>query len=564
MRLTIILISALSILSCHSNESLDLVITGGTIYTASENSKTINAIGVKDGKIKMLGSVEDLLEKCSSNTQIVDASGMFVMPGLIEGHGHFYNMGKSLQNLNFLKDTSWEAIIDKVNLKAQTTEKGEWIYGRGWHQEKWMEQPQNHYGAYPKHNELSQVTPDNPVMLVHASGHSLFANEKAIELVGISSESPNPSGGNIVKDDHGNIVGVFEERAMESFIDAYQSYLESLDQEAQSKLWHHAIELAEETCLKNGITSFQDAGSTFKQLDRYKQLALDGELDIRLWAMLRQTSEEMTDKVHSYRNIDVGDYHFTSRAIKTEIDGALGSHGAWLIEPYEDKPEFYGQNTTTIEEVQKIAEQAYKNNMQLCVHAIGDRANKETLDIIEKYNTLSPGLRWRVEHAQHLNPNDINRFKSTGAIASMQAVHCTSDAPFVVKRLGTMRSKIGAYAWKQLLSQGVIIVNGTDAPVEDINPIENFFASVTRKRLDNGMAFFVEQRMSREEALKSYTINAAFGAFEEDIKGSIELGKLADFTILDQNLLTCTDDEIPRTNVVHTIVGGKVKYSINR
>ena len=241
----------------------------------------------------------------------------------------------------------------------------------------------------------------------------------------------------------------------------------------------------------------------------------------------------------------------------------MGAHGAWLIEPYEDKEDFYGQNTTEISDVETIAALCYENDMQLCVHAIGDRANKETLDIIEEYHKQSDSeLRWRVEHAQHLHPSDIERFKETGALASMQGIHCTSDAPFVEKRLGYMRARIGAYAWKALLDKGVKIINGTDVPVELVDPFQNFYASVTRTRLDNGFRFFVEQRMSRDEALKSYTIDAAYGAFEEDIKGSLEAGKLADIIILDTNLMECTDDEIPDTKVIHTIVGGEIKYSL--
>jgi len=231
------------------------------------------------------------------------------------------------------------------------------------------------------------------------------------------------------------------------------------------------------------------------------------------------------------------------------------------LESYNDKPDFLGQNTTDVEEVERIAKMAYDNDMQMCVHAIGDRANKETLDIIESYTQKSDkDLRWRVEHAQHLNPNDLDRFKATGAIASMQGVHCTSDAPFVVKRLGDMRAKIGAYAWKTLLKNDVVIVNGTDTPVEDIDPFENFYASVTRKRIDNGMPFFVEQRMTREEALRSYTLDAAYGAFEDDIKGSLDAGKLADIIILDTNLLNCEDQEILNSQVLYTIVGGEIKF----
>ncbi|NNK88996.1 MAG: amidohydrolase [Saprospiraceae bacterium] len=550
----------LVLFSCQKETKLDLVIQTNAIYTATHSSKAFNAIGLIGDQIKVLDNYQNLKKQIGPETKMIDARDMFVMPGFIEGHGHFYGMGSSLQNLNFLKDTSWADIRQKVIDKAKQSEKGDFIFGRGWHQEKWFTQPENAVDAYPHHQGLSDATPDNPVILIHASGHSLFANKKAMDMAGITTETPDPAGGRIVRNNAGESIGVFEERAKKPIIDLYSEYLNTLDEKAQKALWYEAVELAQKECLSNGVTSFQDAGSSFQDLENYEKLALEGKLDIRLWAMLRHSSEEMEGKIADYKKINVGNNHFTCRAIKTELDGALGAYGAWLTEPYTDKPGFTGQNTTTVEEVATIAKQAFENGMQLCVHAIGDRANKETLDIIEEYNNKSPGLRWRIEHAQHLNPNDINRFKSTGAIASMQAVHCTSDAPFVVKRLGTMRAKIGAYAWKKLLENDVVVVNGTDVPVEEISPIDNFYASVTRTRKDNGMTFFVEQRMSREEALKSYTIDAAYGAFEEKIKGSIEVGKLADFTILDTNLLTCTDEEILDAKVMYTIVGGKLKY----
>ncbi|MBT8191635.1 MAG: amidohydrolase [Bacteroidia bacterium] len=550
----------LVLFSCQKETKLDLVIQTNAIYTATHSSKAFNAIGLIGDQIKVLDNYQNLKKQIGPETKMIDARDMFVMPGFIEGHGHFYGMGSSLQNLNFLKDTSWADIRQKVIDKAKQSEKGDFIFGRGWHQEKWFTQPENAVDAYPHHQGLSDATPDNPVILIHASGHSLFANKKAMDMAGITTETPDPAGGRIVRNNAGESIGVFEERAKKPIIDLYSEYLNTLDEKAQKALWYEAVELAQKECLSNGVTSFQDAGSSFQDLENYEKLALEGKLDIRLWAMLRHSSEEMEGKIADYKKINVGNNHFTCRAIKTELDGALGAYGAWLTEPYTDKPGFTGQNTTTVEEVATIAKQAFENGMQLCVHAIGDRANKETLDIIEEYNKKSPGLRWRIEHAQHLNPNDINRFKSTGAIASMQAVHCTSDAPFVVKRLGTMRAKIGAYAWKKLLENDVVVVNGTDVPVEEISPIDNFYASVTRTRKDNGMTFFVEQRMSREEALKSYTIDAAYGAFEEKIKGSIEVGKLADFTILDTNLLTCTDEEILDAKVMYTIVGGKLKY----
>ncbi|MBT8232407.1 MAG: amidohydrolase [Bacteroidia bacterium] len=550
-----------TLFSCQNSENIDLIIVNGEYYTATGDNQ-IEAIAIKDGKIFKLGNRDDVLSLKTDDTKVIDAHIQFVMPGIIEGHGHFCGMGASLQNLNFLQDTSWSDIEEKVKQKIANTPKGEWIIGRGWHQEKWFSAPEENYGAYPTHNSISNFTPDNPVILFHASGHSLFANQKAMTEVGYNIESPDPKGGKIIKNDNGTLVGVFEERAMRPFKDAIEEYINSLNEEEQMEVWLEAVDLAQQECLKNGVTSFQDAGLKFFELDRMEKLAEEGKLDIRLWVMLRERAEKIQGKAGQYRKIGLGNNFYTCRAIKSEIDGALGAHGAWLLQPYEDKKDFYGQNTTDIADVETIAKIAYDNDMQLCVHAIGDRANKETLDIIEKYSkSTDKNLRWRVEHAQHLNPNDINRFKSTGAIASMQGIHCTSDAPFVVKRLGSMRAKVGAYAWKALLDQDVVIVNGTDVPVEKIDPFQNFYASVTRKRIDNGMAFFVEQRMTREQALRSYTLDAAYGAFEEDLKGSLEVGKFADITILDTNLLTCGDQEIPDTKVIYTIVDGEVKYS---
>jgi predicted amidohydrolase YtcJ len=285
------------------------------------------------------------------------------------------------------------------------------------------------------------------------------------------------------------------------------------------------------------------------------------ELDIRLWAMVRQSAETMRGRLQNIRVIDAGNKYFTCRAIKSELDGALGSFGAWLLAPYEDKADFLGQNVTSIGEVEAIAKLAEEHEMQLCVHAIGDRANRETLDIFEQYDPgRSRDLRWRIEHSQHLHPDDIGRFASLGVIASMQGIHCTSDAPFVVSRLGEERARNGAYNWRALIDQGAVVTNGTDTPVEDINPIESFYASVTRKRIDNGFEFFPENSMTREEAIYSYTMANAYAAFEENDKGSLEAGKLADIVILSENLISCPDSSILDTEILYTIVGGEIKF----
>ncbi|MBI5917392.1 MAG: amidohydrolase family protein, partial [Bacteroidetes bacterium] len=350
----------------------------------------------------------------------------------------------------------------------------------------------------------------------------------------------------------------------------------TLSPEAQLERWYRGIELAQEECLRHGVTSFQDAGSSFGEIDRYKKMAGEGKLRLRLWAMVRHSSEKLRGHLDGFPIIDAGDRHFTCRAIKTELDGALGSYGAWLLAPYNDKPGFTGQNTTPIEEVKAIAQLALEHNMQLCVHTIGDRANRELLNLIEEQTASNPksdpdsyrdrnpkSLRWRSEHAQHIDPQDIPRFAKLGVIAAMQGIHCTSDAPFVVKRLGEERARTGAYAWHSLLEAGAVVSNGTDVPVEDVSPIECFYASVTRKRHQasyTGLELFPGQKMTRAQAIHSYTAACAYAAFEEEWKGTLTPGKVADIVVLSNDLLTCPDEEILKTKVVMTMVGGKVVF----
>lgn len=564
IQLVFLLIISLFLESCQEQEQIfaDVILSNGNFYTVDTENPQAEAIAIKDGRILKIGKLQEIETTKGASTKVIDLRNNFAMPGFIEGHGHFSGLGKSLINLNFLTSKNWQEIVDMVADKAKTLEPGEWIEGRGWHQEKWNTVLEQQIHGYPFHDALSAVSPDNPVILYHASGHSLFANKKAMELAGVSVETPNPSGGAIVRSNQGEAIGVFEERAMAVIRAAYQEYLNTISDEKKYALWLKGIELAEQECLENGITSFQDAGSSYLEVDRYTKLAKEGELDVRLWAMLRHSYDEMKGNLEGLPVIDAGDHYFTCKAIKSEVDGALGAFGAWLLRAYNDKPNFVGQNTTTIEEVRNIANLAIKNDLQFCVHAIGDRANREVLDIYE--NLLSTNankdLRWRIEHAQHLDTTDIPRFKELGVIASMQGIHCTSDAPFVVKRLGEERSRLGAYPWRSLLDNDVVIANGTDAPVEDISAIECFYASVTRKRSDTGLAFFPEQRMTRAEAIHSYTLGNAYAAFEEKDKGSLEVGKLADIVVLSKDLIKCTDEEILDTDVLYTIVGGFVKY----
>ena len=540
----------------------DKIIINADVWTVNPEKPKGEAIAIKQGRILKVGSNEEIALHAGKETEIMDMGGHFVMPGFIEGHGHFSGLGKSLIEVNLLRTTSWEEVIEKVRERIDGAIPGEWIEGRGWHQEKWNMAVSPNYSGYPTHEKLSAISPDNPVVLRHASGHSLMANEKAMAIAGISKELGDPTGGHIVRDEEGNAIGVFEERAMDAILNAYKAYMDSKNNSKRTEKWLRGIELAERECLSNGITTFQDAGSAFWEIEAYEEMATEGLINVRLWAMVRHPYDTLKERLAGFPKIGVGNDFFTCRAIKTELDGALGAFGAWLLRAYDDKPDFMGQNTTSIAEVKRIGELAYSNGMQLCVHAIGDRANKEVLDIFEMFTKREDraDLRWRIEHAQHLSPDDIPRFAELGAIASMQAIHCTSDAPFVEKRLGKGRSARGAYAWRSLLDAGAVVTNGTDAPVEDVDPISSFYAAVTRKRADTGFAFFPEQRMTREEGVYSYTMANAFAAFEEKEKGSIEEGKLADLVVLSNNLIECEESEILQTKVLLTMVGGEVKY----
>lgn len=563
---SLLLCLALFLFACQAEETADVVMLNGNFYTVNADEPKAEAVAVKDGRIMQVGTTAEVEKLKGAETEVIDLNGQFAMPGLIEGHGHFSGLGQSMLNLNFLRSASWDEIVEMVAEAAEKAKPGEWITGRGWHQEKWLQPLERDVLGYPYHDKLSAVSPDNPVLLGHASGHGLFANAKAMELAGVSKETPNPSGGEIVRDSRGEAIGVFEERAQAIIRAAYQEYVNTLTDDQKKDTWLAGIEAAQQECLENGITSFQDAGSSYQDIDWYGELAESGDLDMRLWVMLRHSHDRMKDNMVGFPIINAGDHFFTCKAIKTEVDGALGSFGAWLLSSYDDKTDFIGQNTTPISEVEKIAALAIENDMQLCVHAIGDKANQVVLDIMQKNLEKRPenkDQRWRIEHAQHLDPSDIPRFSELGVIASMQGIHCTSDAPFVVRRLGEERARDGAYPWRSLLDSGAKVANGTDAPVEDVDPFECLYASVTRKRVDSGLEFFPEQRMTREEALYSYTLWNAYAAFEEEDKGSLEVGKLADIVVLSKNLATCTDEEILETEVKMTIVGGEVKFMMD-
>ncbi|PPK86182.1 hypothetical protein CLV84_3101 [Neolewinella xylanilytica] len=540
----------------------DLLVYNADIWAGQDQPAATALLVSSDGTIMAIGTdTAAWSDDLEGGTERIDAGGRFLMPGFIEGHAHFSGLGSSLRNLNFLRSRSWDEIVAMVEERAQETPEGVWITGRGWHQEKW-DQPHDHsIGGYPLHDALSEITPDHPVVLRHASGHALFANDKAMELAGVSRETPDPRGGRILRDEVGDPTGVFEERAMDLITDAYQNFIQTMSPVERKDEWLAGIRAAQEECLRNGITSFQDAGTYFSELDWYKELDATDSLRLNLWVMLRHGYDEMSGNMAGLPHY--GD-RFECSAIKTELDGALGSYGAWLLEPYFDNPGFVGQNTTLVETVDSIAQLADEHGMQLCVHAIGDRANHETLNVMAKYVNDTDDKRWRIEHSQHIDPADIPRFAELGVIASMQGIHCTSDALFAETRLGTERAREGAYPWRSLLDAGAIVTNGTDAPVEDVNPIESFYATVTRKRADGKATFFPEQSMTREEALHSYTAAPAYAAFQEDERGTLAPGMQADFVMLSNNLRDCAEEDILGTEVLMTFVGGRLEYELAR
>ncbi len=559
--LAIPLLAALAAAGCDpaadvpEADAADLVLTNGKIVTMDDANPEVQALAAKDGRIVAVGSDADVESLIGDGTQVIDLGGRLAIPGFIESHAHFTSIGDARIQLDLRGARTWDDIVAMVATAAENAEPGEWIRGRGWHQEKWDAVPEPDVEGFPVHASLSAAAPENPVLLTHASGHALFANAKAMELAGVDASTPDPEGGDILKDAAGQPTGLFRETA------------EGLIHRARPAggtpaEMRKVVELASGECLAKGITSFHDAGSDFATIDFLKQAADEGFLGVRLWIMVLGSEGELDEKLPLYRTTDYADHRLAVGGIKLWLDGALGSRGAWLLEPYEDSPTSSGLNTWPLDDTRRIAGLAAKHDYQLCIHAIGDRANREVLDIYQETFEAHPeneDWRWRIEHAQHLHPQDIPRFGELGVIASMQAVHCTSDGPWVPSRLGDQRSEEGAYVWQKLLASGAKIANGTDAPVEDVSPIASFYSAVSR-HLGDGSVFYPDQRLSRLEALRSYTLDAAYAAFEEDVKGSLETGKLADVTVLSADILTVPEEEIPATEVHYTIVGGKVAY----
>jgi predicted amidohydrolase YtcJ len=542
----------------------DQVFINGTVYTVDESNPKVEAVAVKDGLILAVGTSAEIRGYVAETTEVIDLLGKTMTPGLIESHAHLMGIGYNKLELDLMYVKTYDELVAKVAEAAAKVKPGDWITGRGWHQDKWIEMPQETVQGFPTHEALSAVTPDNPVYLAHASGHASFVNQKALELAGISNlkgERPTEvTGGEILVDDLGNPTGILAEKA--SGLVSRLIPAETPEQAAE------ALTLALKELNEKGITSFHDAGAPQSTIDLIQKFKDEGKLTVRQYVMLTGTQPALLEEWYQKGPmIDTADHMLTVRAIKLNCDGALGSRGAWLLEDYSDRPGHRGHETLPMSVVSEVSEKAIPAGFQVCSHAIGDRANQEILDRYEAAFGKFPdskNLRFRIEHAQHIHPDDIPRFGQMGVIAAMQAIHLSSDRPWAIDRLGEKRIIDGAYVWQSLIKTGAVVTNGTDAPVEPVDPIPSFYASVTRKTLQ-GLpegGYEGEQKMTREQALKSYTLDGAFAEFEEDFKGSIEVGKAADFTVFDKNIMEIPENDILQTKVTMTVVGGKIVYSV--
>ncbi len=539
----------------------ELAIVNANILICDPAMNRASAIAIQNGRIIGIGDRTDIEPFLNRSTQVIDAHGMTVTPGFTDSHLHFVGLGQSLQMLDLSQANSWEKVESMVVEASLRLPKGTWIEGRGWHQSKWISPPKGNVDGYPHHSALSVAVPDHPVVLTHASGHASFANQAAMKLAGVDRNTPDPKGGELLKDSEGNPIGVFRENA-QSLIRRVQSRTtERLSDEQTLAMVLTQLQLAGKECLKHGITSVHDAGSSFATARLFKRLAESGQLPLRMSVMIREGSDSLAAQMDSHRWESVGDGFLCVRSVKVSIDGALGPHGAWLLEPYSDLPASAGLNTLAMDELRSIATLCKKNDWQLCVHAIGDRANREVLDVYEQVlaSQASSDHRWRIEHAQHLSTQDIPRFGKLGVIPVMQANHCTSDAIFVPQRLGERRSAQGAYVWRSLIDTGSIIPNGTDAPVERVDPRASLYAAATRQ-LASGEVFYPNQCMTRKEALLSYTLWPARAAFQEKQLGSLEKGKMADLVMWDTDLLSCEPLDMLTAKVELTVLAGSIVY----
>ncbi|MFL5610417.1 MAG: amidohydrolase [Gemmatimonadaceae bacterium] len=552
---TYLALAALAPVVLAAQTSADLVLINGRIYTVDNARPVVSALAVRGGRVAFIGSDAEAKALANPSTTVIDLKGAAVVPGFVDAHAHLLGLGTTLQRVNLAGSPSYDDVIARVKAWARDVAPGAWILGRGWDQNRWPTK------EFPTHEALSGAFPDNPVALTRIDGHALLANAKAMQLAGVNASTPDPRGGRIIRLASGAPSGVF--------VDNAQSLITRAIPSATKADKRKAILAAVAEANRWGLTGVHDAGEDVETVGIYEELARAGSYNLRNYVMLSDPGEPGSPATLRNPYIQRGpqsalyDGHLWIRAIKLYADGALGSRGAALLEPYSDEPTNSGLLVSRPEHIRAWADSALRRGFQVNVHAIGDRGNRIVLDAFDSALKKSPKAdhRFRIEHAQVLSPSDIPRFARLGVIPSMQATHQTSDMRWAEARVGPQRIR-GAYAWRSLLNTGVVIPNGTDFPVEEVNPLLTFHAAVTRQDPTNWPAggWYPEQKMTRQEALLSMTLWPAYAGFQESILGSLTPGKYADFVVLDRDIMSVPDTEILGARVMSTWIGGKRVY----
>jgi hypothetical protein len=558
MRRPLALPFLLAIAACRISEPVppaDLIIHNAVIYTVNDKQPKAEAVAVRDSRFVVVGSNADALALKGPKTRVIDAEGGTMLPGLNDAHGHFTNLGESLQVLKLRGTSSFDQVVEMVRARAATARPGEWILGRSWDQNDWADQ------SWPTHDRLTAAAPNNPVYLTRVDGHAAMVNKAAMDAAELSRATRDPEGGRIIRDARGTPSGVL--------IDQAQQLVSSKIPDVSDQQLDEQILLADAETRRLGLTMVHDAGASPREVAAYKRLIDQGRLKTRLYVMLSGSLDTLKAEFAKGPTKDYAKRHLMVQAIKIVADGALGSRGAALLEPYADEPRNTGLLTTPPEEIHAKTLAAAQAGFQTCIHAIGDRANRQVLDVFERVYGEAPvarNLRQRIEHAQILDEADIARFASLGVIASMQATHATSDMPWVAVRLGPARTAEGAYVWQKLIKSGAVLANGSDFPVEEPNPMPGLYAAITRQDASGNPpgGWMPEERLSRAEAVKSFTWNAAYAAHAEQELGSIEPGKYADLVIVDQDIMTAVPADVLKATVRLTVVGGDVVYETSR
>ncbi|MFL5637942.1 MAG: amidohydrolase [Gemmatimonadaceae bacterium] len=552
---TYLALVALAPVVLGAQTSADLVLTNGRIYTVDNARPIVSALAVRGGRVLFIGSDAEARALAKPSTTVIDLNGAAVVPGFVDAHAHLLGLGNTLQRVNLAGSTSYDEVIARVKAWAREVAPDTWILGRGWDQNRWPTK------EFPTHEALSSAFPNNPVVLTRIDGHALLANARAMQLAKVTASTPDPTGGRIIRLASGAPSGVF--------IDNAQSLVTRAIPQATKADKRKAILAAVAEANRWGLTGVHDAGEDVETVGIYEELARTGSYNLRNYVMLSDPGDPGSPTTMRNPYIQRGpqsalyDGHLWIRAIKLYADGALGSRGAALLAPYTDEPTNSGLLVSRPEHIRAWADSALRRGFQVNVHAIGDRGNRIVLDAFDSALKKFPKAdhRFRIEHAQVLSPADIPRFARLGVIPSMQATHQTSDMRWAEARVGPQRIR-GAYAWRSLINTGVVIPNGTDFPVEEVNPLLTFHAAVTRQDPTNWPVggWYPEQKMSREEALQSMTIWPAYAGFQESILGSLTPGKYADFVVLDRDVMSVPETEILRARVISTWIGGKRVY----